>query len=332
MPFPFKSQGKEDLFPALLGDRSCIFHGEDYIKIMARPTRYEYPGGVYYIRCRGKGFEPIFREEGDRLDFLDILAETVFRFKWLCHSYCLLNDHYHLILETPQGNLSRGMRQINGLYTQMFNRKYRRRGSLFGERFKSIIFEKTRYLLPLNRHMVLNPVRTGLSSRPEAWRWSSYLPTIEKKSPPPFLFTQTILSRFSSKNRALAIERYKAFITSESREKFTWRDLRFQVFLGSDYFIEKIRNMILVQKPYRRGKTPTTGGQNRVLLDEILGYGWTSRKEKDALIHQAYIQYGYTLNEIADFLGVHAATVSRAVRRVEKKMIRQASRDRLGGI
>ena len=314
------------------GDRSCIFHGEDYIKTMARPTRYEYPGGVYYIRCRGKGFEPIFREEGDRLNFLDILAETVFRFKWLCHSYCLLDDHYHLILETPQGNLSRGMRQINGLYTQMFNRKYRRRGSLFGDRFKSIIFEKTRYLLPLNRHMVLNPVRTGLSSRPETWRWSSYLPTIEKKSPPPFLFTQTILSKFSSKSRALAIERYKAFIASGSREKFTWRDLRFQVFLGSDYFIEKIKNMILVQKPDRRGKTPIAGEQNRVPLDEIVGHGWTSRKEKDALIHQAYIQYGYTLNEIADYLGVHAATVSRAVRRVEKKMIRQASRDRLGGI
>jgi REP element-mobilizing transposase RayT len=293
---------------------------------MSRPARYEYAGGVYYIRSRGKGIETIFREEGDRLSFLDILSETVSRFKWLCHSYCLLNDHYHLILETPRGNLSRGMRQINGLYTQMFNRKYQRKGPLFRDRFKSIIFEKTLYLLPLNRHMILNPVRAGLSRDPESWQWSSYLPTIEKKSSPPFLFTHTILSRFSPVNRELAIERYKEFISVGKQEKFSWRDLRFQVFLGSDSFIEKIKKMILVQKIERRDKTPSVENGYWVPLEVIMGQGWASRKGRDALIYQAYIQQGYTLQEIARFLGVHTATVSRAVRRTEKRMFRSRLR------
>ncbi len=290
---------------------------------MARPVRYEYPGGVYYIRSRGKGFEAIFRGEEDRQTFLDILAETVYRFKWLCYSYCLLNDHYHLILETPQGNLSRGMRQINGLYTQVFNRKYHRHGSLFGGRFRSVIFEKARYLLPLNRHMVLNPIRAGLSNTPESWKWSSYRSTIEEDTSPPFLSTQTLLSRFSSSNRALAIRRYKEFISSEERDLFSWRDLRFQVFLGSDHFIEKIKSLIMVHKVDKRGKTLPVGSRDRVPIEQILGRGWTTRRERDMLIHQAYIQHGYTLQEIAEYLGRHTATVSRAVRRAEKRILRQ---------
>ncbi len=256
------------------------------------------------------------------MEFLEILAETVRRFKWICHSYCLLNDHYHFILETPQGDLSRGMRQINGLYTQVFNRKYRRRGPLFGERFRSIIFEKAKYLLPLNRHMILNPVRAGLAPSAEAWHWSSYLPTIERSERPPFLFTQAILSGFSRSDKALAIEKYKAFIASGDKERFFWRDLRFQVFLGSDYFIQRIRGLLSVHKVGKCGKTPSVPNGSQGLLQEIFEGGWATRRERDARIYRAYVEEGLTLQEIADYLGIHAATVSRAVRRVEKRKTR----------
>ncbi len=293
-----------------------------YIKFMARPTRYEYPGGIYYIRSRGRGREPIFREEEDRLEFLDILSETVFRFKWLCHSYCLLDDHYHLILETPQGNLSRGMRQVNGLYTQMFNRKYRRRGALFGGRFRSVIFEKARYLLPLHRHMVLNPVRAGLTRSPDSWRWSSHRPILGEAKRPPFLFTRAILAPFSKGNGQRGLKEYKDFIASGERERFAWRGLKFQVFLGSDFFIDTIRRMMPVHKSDKRDKTPCVAIPGEGIFQALAGRVWTSRRERDVLIYQAYVEQGYTLREIADCLGVHAATVSRAVRRVEKRMIR----------
>ncbi len=255
------------------------------------------------------------------MKFLEMHAGTVRRVKLICHSYCLLNDHYHFILETPDGNLSRGMRQVNGLYTQAFNRKYRRRGPLFGERFRSIVFEKSRYLLPLNRHMILNPVRMGLVPSAEAWYWSSYLPTIGQSERPPFLFTQAILSWFSRRDKALAIEGYKAFIASGDTERFSWRDLKFQVFLGSDYFIQKMRGLLFVHKTEKCGKTPSVRNGRRGPLKEIFDGGWTSRRERDARIYRAYVEEGFTLQEIADCLGIHTATVSRAVRRVEKRKV-----------
>jgi len=289
---------------------------------MARPARYEYPGGVYYIRARGRCAKEIFRDESDRVRFLNILSEAVFRFRWLCHSYCLLNNHYHLILETPYGNLSRGMRQVNGIYTQAFNRKYNRRGALFGERFKSIVFEKARYLLLLNRHVILNPVRAGLARDPESWQWSSYLPTIQKVRPQGFLFTQWILSRFSRKDRGLAIERYKHFIFGKDEGKLLWRDLKFQVFLGSDFFIEKIRKMILMHKMAKCDKTLSVGGGTSTPLDNVVGRERISKGERDARIYDAYINHGYALSEIAEYLGVHCTTVSRAVKRMERKLLR----------
>ncbi len=302
----------------LLGTGLAFFVEGIIIMPMARQRRFEYPGGIYYIRARGVENE-IFKDESDRKRFLDILSETVYRFKWLCHSYCLLNDHYHLILETPYGNLSKGMRQINGLYTQSFNRKYRRRGALFKGRFKSVVFEKKGYLLPLNRHLVLNPVRSGLVGSPDRWRWSSYLPTVEEEEAPPFLFTGFILSLFSKENRALAIEKYKRFIFSGEAEKFSWRDLKFQIFLGSDFFIEKIRQMFMVHKVPKRDRRSLSENGVREVLDPLLGRGWTSRKDRDALIYEAYIHHGLTLGEIAAYLGVHTATVSRAVKRVERR-------------
>lgn len=293
-----------------------------YVINMSRPARCEYPGGVYYIKAQGRYTKEIFRDDLDRVKFLDILSEAVFRFKWLCHSYCLLDNHYHLILETPYGNLSRGMRQVNGLYTQAFNRKYNRHGALFSGRFKSIIFEKARYLLPLNRHMIRNPMRAGLARDIESWQWSSYLPTVQKVRPPGFLFTQWILSRFSKKDRSLAIERYKHFISGKDEERFLWRDLRFQVFLGSDFFIEKIRKIILMHKMAKCDKTLTMGGETSAPLDNVIGRERISKRERDLRIYDAYVNKGYTLSEIAAYLGVHCSTVSRAIKRVERKLLR----------
>ena len=125
---------------------------------MARPLRIEYPGAVYHVTARGNAQQAICKDDGDRYLFLEVFASTIRRHNWLCHAYCLMDNHYHLLLETPDPNLFLGMRQLNGVYTQRYNRLHSRVGHLFQGRFKSIVVEKESYLLELCRYVVLNPV------------------------------------------------------------------------------------------------------------------------------------------------------------------------------
>ena len=140
---------------------------------MARPLRIEHPGAVYHVTSRGNAREDIFISDTDRLKFLEILGNTVEKYNWLCHAFCLLDNHYHLIIETPDPNLSLGMRQLNGVYTQSFNRIHQRVGHVFQGRYKAILVEKGNHLLELCRYVVLNPVRAGMVSKPGDWKWSS---------------------------------------------------------------------------------------------------------------------------------------------------------------
>ena len=145
---------------------------------MARPLRIEFPGAVYHVTSRGNAKQAIFIDDEDRHGFSGALSIVVERFNWLCHAYCLMGNHYHLLIETPNGNLSKGMRELNGVYTQGFNQRHRQVGHLFQGRYKAIIVEKDNHLLSLCRYVVLNPVRVGLIKKPEQWRWSSYGATI----------------------------------------------------------------------------------------------------------------------------------------------------------
>src|SRR5713226_6360530 len=118
---------------------------------MARPLRIEYPGAVYHLTSRGNARKKIFLNDSDRDEFLATLGWVVERFGWRCHAYCLMDNHFHLLIETPQPNLSLGMRQLNGVYTQRFNRRHKRVGHLFQGRFKAILVERDSYLLALAR-------------------------------------------------------------------------------------------------------------------------------------------------------------------------------------
>ncbi len=124
---------------------------------MARPLRIEYSGAVYHITSRGNEKKPVFRDEEDRCTFLDILERVNKRYNWICHAYCLMDNHYHLLIETPDGNLSMGMRQLNGVYTQLFNKRHKRTGHLFQGRYKAILIQKDSHLLEVCRYVVLNP-------------------------------------------------------------------------------------------------------------------------------------------------------------------------------
>ena len=126
---------------------------------MARPLRIELSGGLYHVTSRGDRRENIYFSEDDRRAWLEVFGQVCERFNWVCHAYCQMTNHYHIVVETPEGNLSQGMRQLNGVYTQLVNRAHGRVGHVFQGRFKGILVEKDAYLLELSRYVVLNPVR-----------------------------------------------------------------------------------------------------------------------------------------------------------------------------
>ena len=156
---------------------------------MARPLRIQYDGALYHITSRGNARKAIYRDDEDRRIFLDILFNVNKRYNWICHAYCLMNNHYHLIIETPDGNLSKGARQLNGVYTQTYNKRHHRVGHIFQGRYKAILVEKESHLLEVCRYVVLNPVRAKAVARPEEWRWSSYRGTSGMEKPHPCLTT-----------------------------------------------------------------------------------------------------------------------------------------------
>ena len=138
---------------------------------MARPLRIEFDGAVYHVTSRGKERKAVFKDDCDRELFLTTLAQVDQRFRWICHAYCLMDNHYHLVIETADANLSKGMRQLNGVYTQAFNRLHRRVGHLFQGRFKAILVERQSHLLELCRYIVLNPARVKRSATTSSWKW-----------------------------------------------------------------------------------------------------------------------------------------------------------------
>ena len=165
---------------------------------MARPLRIEVAGGLYHITSRGNGREDIYLDDNDRALWLQVFGDVCERFNWICHAYCLMGNHYHIVVEIVEGNLSRGMRQLNGVYTQRFNRTHERVGHVFQGRYKSILVEKERYLLELSRYVVLNPVRAKIVHDPGEWPWSSYRAMLGEDACPRWLQRDWLLSQFGS--------------------------------------------------------------------------------------------------------------------------------------
>ena len=178
---------------------------------MPRQPRLESPGAVYHVTARGVERRPVFVDDGDRRSFLDLLEKVTRRHGWLCHAYCLMGNHFHLVIETPLATLARGMQLLSGTYAQRFNRRYGRVGHLFQERYSSILVEREAHLLEACRYVVLNPVRARSCHRPADWRWSSYRPTVGLDARPPFLTLEWILGQFG-RDRKHARVRYAEFV------------------------------------------------------------------------------------------------------------------------
>ena len=169
---------------------------------MARPLRVEYPGAYYHVINRGNAGENIFIDERDREKFLEYLAKGTERFITKIHTYCLMSNHYHLLIETPQANLSVAIQWLNVSYSVYFNKRHRRRGHLFQGRFKAILLDANEYLILLSRYIHLNPVRAKMVTHPLEYSWSSYPVFAGKRRKPDWLITETVLSYFGKEKKA----------------------------------------------------------------------------------------------------------------------------------
>ncbi len=286
---------------------------------MARPLRIEYPGAVYHVTSRGNARQSIFIDDVDRQVFLEVFGNVVEKYNWLCHAFCLLDNHYHILVETQDPNLSLGMRQLNGVYTQRINIRHHRVGHLFQGRYKAILVEKNEHLLELCRYIVLNPVRAGIVGEPRQWQWSSYMATAYAIKPSNFLSVAWVLGQFS-KNTNDARKIYRKFVADGlvKQEFSPWQKLVGQIVFGGADFVADIQSRLSDAREV--GEIPRAQRfPGRPALEEL----FPKQKKQDKtvrnkLIKAAHMQHGYTLKEIADQLHIHYTTVSKVLKGREK--------------
>jgi REP element-mobilizing transposase RayT len=280
---------------------------------MARPLRIEYTHAVYHITSRGNARGEIYADDQDRENFLSVLGSVVKRYNWLCHAYCLMDNHYHLMIETPDANLSIGMRHLNGIYTQKYSRRHNKPGHVFQGRFKAIVVQKENYLLELCRYVVLNPVRATLVEKPEAWKWSSYVATAGLKKISEYLSVDWILGLFSSKRRS-AQKGYRQFVREGMDKSSPWGELQGQVLLGEEGFVTRLKDLFLIDKEQIKEIPRRRRYAGRPALGKLFKQTET-KAQRNKNICDVHMSYGYTLKEIADHLQIHYTTVSKVLTR-----------------
>jgi REP-associated tyrosine transposase len=283
---------------------------------MARPLRIEYDGALYHVTSRGNNRRAIFRDDKDRESFLNTLAQVTARFHWICHAYCLMSNHYHLVIETPDGNLSKGMRQLNGVYTQAFNKRHRRVGHIFQGRFKGILVQKDSHFLEVCRYVVLNPVRAKSIGHPRQWRWSSYRATAGIAETHRCLAVDEILSHFGQR-KASAQEKYREFVQAGIGSPSLWDDLKAQSLLGVEGFAEGLRHLVSEKQQIQeipKGQRFVGRPSLEKLFSQTRG-----KRSRDEVIAKAVTRYGYSQMELASFLGLHYSTISRLFAATDKQ-------------
>lgn len=277
---------------------------------MGRPLRLEFAGAIYHVTSRGDRQEAIFRNDGDRHAWQRILASVCTRFNWHIHAFCQMGNHYHMVVETLSGTLSRGMRQLNGEYTRRFNFRNATVGHLFQGRYKAILVQRQTYLLELSRYVVLNPVRAGMVTTPEAWPWSSYGMTCSDVPAPDWLQTDWLLSQFSAQ-RGTAIHAYREFVAGGKGLQSPMANLRHQMVLGDDEFVKRLKAGQIVAN-----RTEISRPQRKCLALALHEYRGSFDDRSEAMA-RAYLDGAYTMAEIAEHFSVHYKTVSRAVQKFD---------------
>ncbi|MBU1126335.1 MAG: transposase [Patescibacteria group bacterium] len=278
---------------------------------MVRPLRVEFSGALYHLSTRGNDRREIFVSDCNRIKFLKILAKVVKSHNWMCHAYCLMDNHYHLLIETPEGNLSKGMRDLNSSYAQVFNNTQGRDGHVFKGRFYSSLIEKETYLLEVARYIVLNPVRAKIVNHPRDWKWSSFRATAGYTKSERLLTTDWILNHFSE-DRTLARQEYRKFVLDGIDSGNPFVDVVEGNILGYPQFVDFVWGLNPdVDKLKEIPKRERMLGRPKLkdLFTKCKG-----KKDRNRMIEIAFFRCAYSQREIADFLKIHYSSVSKIIK------------------
>ena len=305
---------------------------------MARPLRIEYSGAFYHVTSRGNEQRDVFKSQRDREKFLGYLESATQRYGAAIHAHCLMSNHYHLLLETPEGNLSQIMRHVNGAYTTYFNVKRKRAGHLFQGRYKAILVEADDYLAELSRYIHLNPVRVGIVESPEQYQWSSYRIYTGHSKPLEWLRTGFILGCFAKKTED-AQKKYRTFVEGllgKEYENPLTRTIGTSI-LGSAAFIDEIKTTHLQGK--ENGNIPAlrqlaSRPSPEVIMKEAKAvFADDVKLARRASIYLCHKYSGMKLREIGESFNVRDTAISEASRRFAKELEMDGKlRDMLAGI
>ena len=289
---------------------------------MARPLRLEFPGAIYHVTSRGDRREAIYADDEDRSAFVAILGQAADRLDAQLLAYCLMGNHYHLVLHTRQANLGRFMRHLNGVYAQAFNRRHSVVGHVLQGRFKAILVDRDAYLLALCRYVERNPVAAKMVSQAGEWPWSSYRAHVGQAATPPWLDTDGLhgyllgqpVSGGAQRRKAAAM--YAALVAREQADDagFWQGALRGQIYLGDEDFVARMQALAQpaataqreVPKPQRMA--PRSWAQ---CLADYAG-------DRDAALHAAYRRHGLTMTALARATGLSVSRVSRVIAALER--------------
>lgn len=279
---------------------------------MTRPLRIEYPGALYHVTARGNRRAAIYCNDSDRYLWLDILGQVCERFHFVVHAFCQMTDHYHIMIETVEGNLAQGMRQLNGIYSQKHNSRHAQVGHAFQGRYKAILVQKETYLLELARYIVLNPVRAAITESPQQWPWSSYNMTVASEAAPRWLDRDWLLAQFHS-DPATAVAAYRQFVSDGIGLESPLTAVAAQVVLGDDDFRAghlkhaRAASLLAIARPQRRVAALSLPQYCDLYAD------------RDEAIARAYWSTAFTMAEIGDHFGLSYQTISRAVARYKAR-------------
>lgn len=293
---------------------------------MARPLRIIFPGAFYHVTSRGNERKNVYKSKRDREKFLKYLESASERYKAIIHAYCLMDNHYHLLVETPLGNLPQIMQHINGAYTTYFNVKRKRAGHLFQGRYKAILVAIDEYAKELSRYIHLNPVRAEVVEIPEKYDWSSYKFYIGKQKPPEWLYRDFILGYFGT-NISSAQKSYQSFVNTLANRQYEspLEGVVSSTLLGSAEFIDFIKEKYLLCKEPDNNLPALKELSERASMREIFGEVEAEVSEGQSLKRdlKLYLCRRYTIERLKDIgkhFGIGESGVSQAYRRILEKI------------
>lgn len=275
---------------------------------MARPLHIEFPGALYHVTSRGDRKEDIYDDDKDRYLFLSLLEKVIKPYNWRCYAYCMMTNYYHLSLKPRAEACPVAGGMLNGIFTQASNRCLTRTGHLFQGRYKAILVEKDAYLLELSRYIVLNPVRARMVKAVSDWSWSIYRATAGLYAMPDWLSANYLLTQFSTQ-RKNALKYYTQFVDDGLREESPWKNIKAQIFLGGESFVEEKQSRI--RMPSEIIDVPQTQMRPPALPLESIAAQYAKRNEA---IAAAYATGCYSYKEISKYFDLHFTTIAKIVR------------------